>query len=172
MRRIGFLSRTVLLVSAALGLGVLIAPAGGLRAQDAPSLDATHPVVGTWYLSLPGNDPGPAPSFTTYFADGNVLVTALAGPRITIWHGSWAPTGPRSATFTIASATIAEDGSFAESLTITGTTEVDASGTAFTSTGTLTIGDIASGGKSTADVPGIGFRITADAAPALGSPTP
>jgi hypothetical protein len=88
-------------IAAVLGLGSSVSRA---TAQEAtPSALATHPIVGAWNVMTPGG-----PSLAVFSADGTATfanpATAADPDHGVVYQsssvGTWAPTGPRSITFT------------------------------------------------------------------------
>lgn len=155
-------ARSAILGLAALVVALMVGAAGLRAAQDvSPVATSDHPMVGTWYIGLQGDPPGRGPTLATYFADGNVLVSAAAGPRPVTWQGVWVPTGPRTATFTIVAVNVDQNGTFTGNTILDGTNELDATGDQFTTTGTITMRDLAGQVLSSFPVAAIGSRVAA-----------
>jgi hypothetical protein len=88
--------RTALAGLGAGGLGVaLAATTRQASAQDAAADMAGHPLVGTWIVDPEPDNPANVPSLVTYSSDG-IVIDPVAG-----FAGSWEPTGPRTAVFTL-----------------------------------------------------------------------
>lgn len=88
------------IVAAALGFGGQINRADAQEAT--PDAMASHPIVGTWYVSTPAG-----PALATFFADGtNIqgLPATQAGPNgvefVSTQVGRWKPEGERGVHFT------------------------------------------------------------------------
>ena len=111
-------------------LGLLVTFGFNTTARQAtPTAMDGHPLVGTWLLDTDANDPENAPEVTIFTADGAYIsVDAEGFPN----HGVWEATGEQSATLTIVSPGMDEDGAFFGTFIVRGTVEVDESGDAFT----------------------------------------
>jgi hypothetical protein len=88
------------IVAAALGFGGQLDRADAQEAT--PDAMASHPIVGTWYVSTPAG-----PALATFFADGtNIqgLPATQAGPNgvefVSTQVGRWKPEGERGVHFT------------------------------------------------------------------------
>ena len=160
-----------LMVGLAAVFMVVLAGIVGTRAsaQDASSIATSdHPMVGTWFIGLPGDPPGRGPTLATYFGDGNVLVFAAAGPSPVTWMGIWSPTGPTTIAFTIVAVNVDESGAFTGNTILDGANELDATGNQFTTTGTITMRDAAGQVTNSFPIAAVGSRVTA----ALSSTSP
>jgi hypothetical protein len=110
----------------ALMLGVTVAAA---HDDATPATMATHPFVGTWLLDTNADDPANAPDVVVITADGAYIsVDAQGFPTLGVWEA----TGERTATVTLSSTGLEDDGSFAGTFVIRASVEVDAAGDAFT----------------------------------------
>jgi hypothetical protein len=109
--------------------GTLVA-LGGAAAQEAtPVARNGHPLVGVWLLDTDAEDPANAPEVTVFTADGAYIsVDAEGFPQL----GAWDATGEQTATLTLLSPGVEEDGTFYGTFLIRAAVEVDASGEAFT----------------------------------------
>ena len=89
-------SRRTALASLGAGGLALAAVTRQASAQDAtPAAMAGHPLVGTWIVDPEPDNPANVPSLVTYSSDG-IVIDPAAG-----FAGSWKPTGPRTAVFTL-----------------------------------------------------------------------
>ena len=111
-------------------LGLLVAFGFSTTAQQAtPTAMDGHPLVGTWLLDTNADDPENAPEVTIFTADGAYIsVDAEGFPN----HGVWEASGERSATLTIVSPGMEEEGTFAGTFIVRATVEVDETGDTFT----------------------------------------
>jgi hypothetical protein len=111
-------------------LGLLVTFGFSTTARQAtPTAMDGHPLVGTWLLDTNADDPANAPEVTIFTADGAYIsVDAEGFPN----HGVWEASGERSATLTIVSPGLEDEGAFAGTFMVRATIEVDETGDAFT----------------------------------------
>ena len=97
-------------------------------AQDGMPTSAGHPLVGAW-AAVFGDDVGGGLFLVTFADEGTVVVTDTDGDR---GIGSWAVTGPGSATVTYVFLGANDAGRLDVSVVLRAAVEVDAAGGAFT----------------------------------------
>jgi len=139
--------RTALAGLGAAGVGLALATAAPpVAAQDAtPGAMVGHPLVGTWIVDPEPDNPANVPSLVTYSSDG-IVIDPVAG-----FAGTWKPTGPRTAVFTLSG--IPGDGSGGY-IVIRGPIEVEEA-TDMTN-GPYTVTIVSSDGAVQATVEGVG----------------
>jgi len=130
-----------------LGLALAGAVAFGARTGTvAQEQDVSeHPIVGAWLADTSVEDPANPPSLVIFHDDGTFLQT---DPDGTSGIGTWEPTGPDTADFTILFLDAEED-EFVGTAKVRATVEVDAAGDAFAAEYTIefTAADGASDGE-------------------------
>jgi hypothetical protein len=126
--------RLLLLVALALVGATVVAGHAAVRAQDATptpgAATAGHPLLGAWMV----DDPTGTPSVTAFTADGVVVDTETDGG---VAIGSWAPTGPTTAAFTMVLPLT--DPGFPGTVVIRATVEVAADGQHLTAPYSVTV---------------------------------
>jgi hypothetical protein len=139
-----------------LTLALLVAAAGfGLAAAQEATPTASHPLVGTWNVT----DPTGTTSVIAFTGDGFVVDTAPGGGT---GYGSWNPTGPDTAAFTLVIQS-------AETTVLRGTIRVSADGDAFTATYDYAVGSGgALGDRGTGQA--TATRVSKEPATAAGTP--
>lgn len=106
---------------------------GRAAAQATPMPNAGHPLVGTWIVDPEVDTPGNPPSFDAFMADGTLVNIGSDGASV----GSWAPTGPRSASMTFAGLVLDSGG--ASAFILRGDLEVDETGDGLTGSHSFTL---------------------------------
>jgi len=140
--------RTALAGLGAGGLGLALATRPAAAQDATPAAMAGHPLVGTWIVDPEPDNPANVPSLVTYSSDG-IVIDPVAG-----FAGSWEPTGPTTAVFTLSG--IPGDGSGGY-IAIRGPIEIDEA--TDTTTGPYTVTIVGADGTVQATVEGTGRAI-------------
>lgn len=152
------------------------------EAQTGTPVPDRHPLVGSWSVVLTfagstGTGGPELPSLVTYTADGSVLVAnagqlpsslpPASGLFFTEGHGTWLPTGERTADATFRFLVLNQTGGLASTSTVRTSVEVDAGSDAYA--GSFTIDLISPSGNPTGTERGV-FRATRIPVEPLGTP--
>jgi hypothetical protein len=138
------LVRSVVAIIAA----ALLALAGSGAAIAQGSDTASHPIVGTWRVTL-GDDPH-VHGLLTHHADGTMTssdpVTMAVEPGMVAYqsgaYGAWEVTGPNTIAYTYQQFNSDADGNVVGIVTVSGTREVSADGQSFTGAGIYQVADV------------------------------
>jgi hypothetical protein len=120
------MSRTILVVAAALATATLAAgTAGGAGAKDGKNGAAARQIEGTWMSRVTLDSPPPGADATffalnTFGRGGRLLASSSQGLPVTrsLAHGEWAPTGERRYTSTFVAFRFDATGKYAGTLRV------------------------------------------------------